>query len=305
MTTLAHGIGSILPKGVAVRLRPVWHRFAQILRFFRRGGRLRFDRNLVTWIARRPIPGTKAAGPMAVAVRSMREFRRFAGFGDDAGDKLHHWLCRLGPTDVLWDIGSANGLEGFLAHHVSGCKVVFVEPFTPSIETILKTVVIVEREKSRRQDFEVVQAACDRVSGFGRLVTHTKPVAGETFNSIADDVADYCQGGRQEMAVGATQWVKTVTLDELHFDCGLPLPTHLKIDVDGLELRVIDGAARVLASGSIRACAIEVNDDHGPKVVEIMARHGYAKNDEYIHYQTAKIFTADYFFAKERGPNEY
>jgi FkbM family methyltransferase len=298
MTTLAHGLSSILPSGLAARLRPRWHRFAQIVRFLRRGGRVRFDRELVTWIARRPIPGAESAGPLSVATRSMREFRRFAGFGDDADDKLHHWLCKLGPGDVLWDIGSANGLEGFLANHVSGCKVVFVEPFTPSIETILKTIVVVEREAGRHGNFEVVQAACDRTPGFGRLITHTKPVAGETFNSIAGDMAEYCQGGRQNMDVGASQWVKTVTLDELHFDCGLPLPTHLKIDVDGLELRVLEGATRILGSGSIRSCAIEVNDDHGPKVLDLMARHGYVKNDEFIHFQTAKVFTADYFFVK-------
>ncbi len=299
MSTLAHRLSLFMPRSVGDRLRPSWHRVELFLRFFRQGGRLRFDRDLGTWVASRTPPGAEAAGPLPVAVRSMREVRRWAQFGRDPRDGLYLWLCNLRDCETFWDIGSANGLEGFLANHLAGCKVVFVEPFTPSIETILKTIVVLGKARGATPNIEVVQAACDESAGYGRLITHTKPVPGETFNSVAGDLEEYCRGGRQDMPVGVSQWVKTVTLDELHFDCGLPLPTHLKVDVDGFELRVLDGGQRVFASRRMRAAAIEVNDDNGPKVVAFMNRHGYTQIGEHVHHRAPGAFTADFFFARD------
>jgi hypothetical protein len=96
----------------------------------------------------------------------------------------------------------------------------------------------------------------------------------------------------------SVQWVKYVTLDEFHFDAGIALPTHLKIDVDGFERKVFNGGKRVIESEVLRSCAIEVNDDNVPFVLDFMTSRGFRKADELVHHDTSTAYTADYFFER-------
>ena len=55
------------------------------------------------------------------------------------------------------------------------------------------------------------------------------------------------------------QGVMTTSLDERVFRHELPCPTHLKIDVDGLEPQIIEGAKRLLADPRLKTLLIEIN----------------------------------------------
>ena len=263
--------------------------------FYKAGGRLGYDRRIAAFVAYRRLSGNRS---LRVAVRSYREFRRWAMFDLGGNDMVSRWLNDITDCVVYWDIGSANGLEGFFVNFRHRCKVVFVEPFTPSIETILKTIYIIGCDDGDAAEFEVVQALCDSQGAHDRLAMHSAPVAGATENSAAGGLEDYCFGGRLDMPVAVTQWVPTVSLDEMHWKLGLPLPTHVKIDVDGFELRVLVGGQGVLASGHVRSWVIEVNDDRGPSVVELLGKHNYTKIAEHNHGKPNGVYTADYLFVR-------
>jgi hypothetical protein len=68
-------------------------------------------------------------------------------------------------------------------------------------------------------------------------------------------------------------------LDDLVQWHGLPFPSHLKIDVDGGELEVLDGARAVLADPRCRGVQVEVVDqddthDRSRSVVSALTRAG-------------------------------
>ena len=52
----------------------------------------------------------------------------------------------------------------------------------------------------------------------------------------------------------------SMSLDEMVGQYGLPQPTHIKIDVDGLESAVIKGAQKVLRDERLRDILIEINE---------------------------------------------
>jgi FkbM family methyltransferase len=60
------------------------------------------------------------------------------------------------------------------------------------------------------------------------------------------------------------------TLDSLIFE-GLPVPHHIKIDVDGLEHRVIKGMMDVLRAPQLQSVLVEINYDN-PANLEIIER---------------------------------
>jgi len=66
----------------------------------------------------------------------------------------------------------------------------------------------------------------------------------------------------------------TFRLDDLMDTVGLPPPTHIKLDVDGGELAVLAGAARALASPSLRTMLIEVSTSRSDDITQVLGRHG-------------------------------
>ena len=133
-----------MPEPLVRSLRPQWHRWRDGFLFRRvKGGRVTYDRQLRCRFAARRFNGDW----LEVAVRSYRELRRYLQFGDDPTDVVHRWMHEITDAEVVYDVGSANGLEGFLIHHLHGAKIVFIEPYTPSVETILLTIARQDRTR--------------------------------------------------------------------------------------------------------------------------------------------------------------
>lgn len=287
-------IARMLPPLVRERVRPSWYRTRLLFDYYRRGGRLAYDREVGAWVARKGLPSCK---PIRVVVRSQREFARFARFGSDPQDSVHRWLDGWADCRVFWDIGSANGLEGFFMQAKHGASVVFVEPFAPSVETLLKTIYMLSKEADRPDCFEVVQGLCDERSGLGKVVLHGVPKAGETQNAAAAGLGEYYYT-RNASGRLTQQWLAQVSLDDLRYVHGLAPPTHVKIDVDGYEIHVLRGAQQLIESRDVRAFIVEVNGENGDGVGEIFSRQGYVKADVYDHGRKPPYTAQDHLFLR-------
>ena len=128
--TLAAKVGKLLPKKLYSILQPKYHLFIAKKKLKLRGGSYSFNNELGGWVVRVPMPKN---GNMVVLVRNLREFRRAAKFGLNKKDLVWKWINWIKPNSVLYDIGSANGLEGFSAAHIKNTNVYFIEPYTPSM----------------------------------------------------------------------------------------------------------------------------------------------------------------------------
>jgi hypothetical protein len=94
------------------------------------------------------------------------------------------------------------------------------------------------------------------------------------------------------------------TLDDLVAVLKLPLPTRMKIDVDGHEGPLLRGAVETLTRGSINELAIEIvdHDRQGTRldaVKDLMRRSGYELVDAFRHGGEAS-FVSDHLF-RRRG----
>lgn len=79
---------------------------------------------------------------------------------------------------------------------------------------------------------------------------------GSALHSFAGPGAFQTAGGQAVLRQGAL----AVTLDALVCKYGVPQPALLKIDVDGTEEAILDGAEAVLASPQLRSLLVEVTD---------------------------------------------
>jgi FkbM family methyltransferase len=72
------------------------------------------------------------------------------------------------------------------------------------------------------------------------------------------------------------QPVLAMRLDDLICHFKLPLPNHMKIDVDGGELLVLQGASGVLASAGLRSILIEIDRALAEPVTAVLVGKGFS-----------------------------
>lgn len=285
------GLPQILARLLPQSIRE-WVRVFYLLK--KVGGRLRWNGEVAAWVIDRPVgPSSK---PMSVVIRSFKEFRRIVQFGSNKEDIVYTWLHAIKDCKTFYDIGSANGLEGFLCHHLHGSKTCFVEPFTASIETIMRNVYLVSKQGADPSLFEVVHAGCDKESHYDKAYMLCVPKAGETQISFSDP-ASYERRGRVFAPV-TTQWVFGVSIDDLHTTYKIDFPSHIKIDVDGFEHRVIEGATKTLESGRVESWAIEITGDENLAYIDqAMKKYGYVEIARWEHYPGLPARTFDIIYS--------
>lgn len=70
------------------------------------------------------------------------------------------------------------------------------------------------------------------------------------------------------------QPVITYRLDDLIRLLNLPLPHHIKLDVDGSEMAVLEGAAQTLASPALKTMLVEVSTELSAEVTQFLEAKG-------------------------------
>jgi FkbM family methyltransferase len=162
------------------------------------------------------------------------------------------WLdTELRPHDVLWDIGANIGLYSLYA--AKRCPEARIYAFEPESLNFSQ----LQRNLALNRCVNVLPhrlCIADHVR-LG-LLHVSKREAGASLYSF----------GRPEPwseAGGGSQECQAVSIDALVVEENWPCPTLLKIDVDGLEQEILDGAWKTLQSGRIRSILIEVDAPKG------------------------------------------
>lgn len=155
-------------------------------------------------------------------------------------------LHLLRPGDLFVDVGANVGTYTVLGGAVAGANCVSVEPIKDAYERLVLNVHL-----NGIQD-RVEALNCGLASKTGTL----------TFTSGLDTM--------NHVSVGTDggQSVRVAALDDVLCDAA---PTLVKIDVEGYEVEVIEGAGRVLAAESMLAVVMELNGSG--------RRYGYEDTD--------------------------
>ena len=110
----------------------------------------------------------------------------------------------------------------------------------------------------------------------------------EAEKAFADGAVDF---RALPMQAAFTQGCYSTTLDELVDAGALPVPNHIKIDVDGIEHKVVGGALRTLENPALRSLIIETNPaliEHR-QMISMLKQFGFALD----HHQIARATRAD------------
>lgn len=189
------------------------------------------------------------------------------------------WLENtLRSGDVLYDIGANVGAYALIAGRQAGGKlqVYAFEPAFSTYATLYENVVL-NRAGAVVQPLQVLLGARTEVSAI-----HLRDLRAGAAQHDVDDDTPYGE-------TGYDQPVLAYRLDDL-VAAGLPAPTHMKLDVDGAELSVLEGAPNVLGDPALRSLMIEVSERRAADIAELLEGHGFAETERHERQEGEAAF---------------
>ena len=232
---------------------------------------------------------------LTVTARSKKELRRLTRPQEPA---MLEWLGTFGEGEVFYDVGANCGTVTLAAGvmHRERITIVAIEPGYTNFESLVRNL-----SHNSMLGFTIpLQVALKDRTGIERLNYYGGTGAGGALHAIGEPV-DYL--GNRFTAVEA-QLMPAYALDDLVGVLKLPLPTRAKIDVDGHEGPLLQGAVDTLARGSINDLVIEIvdHDRQGTRlrtIEDFMRRYDYECVDAFQHGGDDS-FVSDHVF-RRRG----
>jgi len=170
------------------------------------------------------------------------------------------WLMEhVGRGEVLYDIGANVGTFSLIAAVARGASVVAFEPAYGTFARLCENIQL----NSCDEAIVPVPLPLSDVVGLDRFA----------YRSLEPGQSRHVLGPTHD-SVPYAQPVCTITLDRAVSEFRLPAPQHLKIDVDGAELRLLRGAAAVLRGPQLRTVLIESDANAWEPVASELAAAG-------------------------------
>ena len=164
--------------------------------------------------------------------------------------EMRFLLSYLRPEDTFVDVGGNVGIYSLLACSIPGVTTVTLEPSTAAFERLTENV----RLNHLQDRVTLINAAAGRTESVASLT-----VGRDAMNSLVAEDTDL-----------AVEEVQVTTLDAIAGQVGAI--TLVKIDVEGWETEVLEGATRCLTRQR-PVLIVEVNDVEG--IEAIQQRYGY------------------------------
>jgi FkbM family methyltransferase len=201
------------------------------------------------------------------------------------------WISGFSRSSVFVDIGANMGMFSLLAAVLRNSRVFAFEPAAQNYG-------LFNRNIARNGLDRNITAFCVALSnraGFDRLHLSSMEFGGSG-NSF---------DGRESLTPSATSFNQgsfSTTLDQLVADGAIPVPDYIKIDVDGLEPKILEGADATLGNLRLKSILIEIdpNVKGHESIAPLMARKGFFFDSEQVlsssRTTAPKLGKANYIF---------
>lgn len=162
------------------------------------------------------------------------------------------WLRRMDDQSVLLDVGANVGMYSIFAAATRGTSVFAFEPESQNFALLNKNIALNELQ-NRVKPFCV--ALSDK-SGLDYLyLSNFAWDGGDSCHSLGEEVGFDLQPRKSPFVQGCA----SSTIDAAIEQGVLPIPHFIKIDVDGIEHKVINGAWKTLQDPTVKSICVEIN----------------------------------------------
>ena len=183
------------------------------------------------------------------------------------------WIAGFEVDAILVDVGANVGMYTIWAAMTRRAKVYAFEPESQNYA-------LLNRNIKRNGVNKRVIAYCASLSdkpGFGQLALSAFSQGGSVHQFSAN-------AEPKQKRAAFLQGSYSSTLDILVDEGYVPVPNYVKIDVDGIEPKIVRGAVKTFANASVKSVLIEVdtgNEEHW-EMVDQMLKLGFDYSQEQV-----------------------
>lgn len=196
------------------------------------------------------------------------------------------WINTFKESDILWDIGANVGLYTLYAAK-KGHAVLAFEP-SPSNYYLLGRNIEINKLDNK------VLAYCIALNDISKLDTFymSNPELGGALNTFGE--ATDWQG--KPLSFQLRQAMIGFSIDDFIKQFNPPFPNHIKIDVDGIEEKIIIGAKETLDDKRLKSILIELDTnrkEYFQRVTKIFENAGFilSKKEQTIERENSEFST--------------
>lgn len=222
------------------------------------------------WSLKRPLD--YAGDPIWVFVDSTHEFDLRLRPCEKEPETVAWIEASVRAGDVVYDIGANIGAYALIAARATrgAARIFAFEPVFSTFAQLCRNVLA----NGCHEAIVPMPFGLSNQTGLQKFRFRTVLAGGAEHAGLADGAAD-----------GNLLEIPCYRLDDLVAGLGLPLPAHVKMDVDGFELEVLQGSGRVLNAPGLRSLMVEVSDEGRVRegVFELLRSHGFSVRAEHAH----------------------
>ena len=192
------------------------------------------------------------------------------------------WIAGFQPGEVMIDVGANVGMYSIWAAMTRQVRVFAFEPESQNYALLYQNIV---RNNLSRQVTGYCAALADE-TGFSPLYL-SEFVAGSSVHTYGAEL-DFKLEPRPSNII---QGCFATTLDQLVATGVVPVPHHIKIDVDGLEHKVLAGCRNVLAEPAVKSVLVELNThlaEHRA-LIALLEKAGFAYSPAEVQRYLRKV----------------
>lgn len=181
------------------------------------------------------------------------------------------WIDTFEASCVVWDVGANVGVYSLYAAASPTVSVLSFEPLAANFHVLSRNIQL--------NDFaERVTAYCVALSGATELgvLNIASPAMGSALTQFGHlgEMSPYCPKDTEGSAHGMIGF----SIDDFISQFHPPFPNHLKMDVDGLEFVILQGAKQTLRDSRLRSLMVELSmsrEDEREQAIALLQGCGF------------------------------
>jgi len=201
------------------------------------------------------------------------------------------WLKKYFKNDsVLYDVGANVGAYSLVAAKMNNSGSIY--SFEPGYASFSSLIANININKLTDRIMPISMAVSNNNSlDYFNYVTNESGCASNSFGESIDYLGNYFVPQHKQM-------IPSMMLD--HIIDFIDSPTMIKIDVDGIEDKIVEGATKTLTEGRVETVLVELvdgEDDRAKSVLQNMEIYGYEIQS--VHPYKGVSSTSNYIFIKK------